>query len=364
MIKMTQPKLYARGNKLWVRFSLDGEVIKRSLNIEDNKVNRKLANTQIVPQLIIKINSGEFFEKDKQTVPTVDEFAKISFKLHEEHRKSSTLDRMYSNYNKHIVPYFKNKKLTAIKPSDISLWQNKLLNEFNLKPKRVKDIRTVLSVIFEDALHDEIILFNPARRASKLPTQAPPQIVPFSLYEIKLILESADEQFKNFFAVAFFTGARTGEIIGLKWEDIDFKKDSISIKRTVGKGLISTPKTQESNRTIEMLTVLKPYLKEQFKRTGKEDSFIFLNRNNTHYYDSNKIRDYSWKKTLERADIKYRTLYNTRHSFASLMISRGEDILWVSHMLGHTNTEMTLRKYAKYIKDNTKKRATFLDNEL
>ena len=69
MIKMTEPKLYPRGVKLWVRFSLNGEVIKRSLNIEDNKTNRKIATTQIIPQMILKVHSGEFFENT--TVPTV-----------------------------------------------------------------------------------------------------------------------------------------------------------------------------------------------------------------------------------------------------------------------------------------------------
>ncbi|WP_188108610.1 tyrosine-type recombinase/integrase [Sulfurimonas lithotrophica] len=79
---------------------------------------------------------------------------------------------------------------------------------------------------------------------------------------------------------------------------------------------------------------------------------------------SNKVRDYSWKDRLKRANLEYRTIYNIRHSFASLMISKGEDILWVSHMLGHSSTEMTLRKYVKYIKNERKQRAVFLHNEI
>ncbi|NOX15296.1 MAG: tyrosine-type recombinase/integrase, partial [Epsilonproteobacteria bacterium] len=64
--------------------------------------------------------------------------------------------------------------------------------------------------------------------------------------------------------------------------------------------------------------------------------------------------------TLEEANIPYRTIYHMRHSFASLMISNGEDILWVSHMLGHATPDMTLKKYAKFIKNDKHKRATFL----
>ncbi|RLA83170.1 MAG: site-specific integrase [Epsilonproteobacteria bacterium] len=362
MHKMTQPKLYNRANKLWIKFTLNGELVRKSLNLDNTKANTKLANTQIIPQMILKISSGEFFENENvKQVPTIDEFAEVSFKLHEHHRKLSTLDRISSNYKKHILPHFKGKEITKVKPSDISLWQNTLLKK-NLSPKRVKDIRTVLSVIFEDALHDEIIMHNPVRRATQLPRQDSPIIIPFSLDEIKKILEHAQGQFKNFFAVAFFTGMRTGEIIGLKWEDINFDTMELSVNRTIGKGIISTPKTRDSKRTIEILTVLRPYIKEQFKLSGSKNSYVFLNRNDTHFFDSNKIRSYSWKDTLLKANVDYRTVYNTRHTFASMMISQGEDILWVSFMLGHTNTEMTLRKYAKYIKNDKKKRAVFLNN--
>jgi len=360
MHKMTQPKLYNRGKKLWVRFSLNGEVIKRSLNIEDNKANRKLANTQIIPQMILKVSTGEFFENDiVKKVPFFEDFAKISFELHNQNRKISTQNRYKSNYNRHILPHFKEKKLDEIKPSMVSLWQNKLLEQ-GLKPKRVKDIRIVLSVIFEDAVNDEIIESNPVRKVARLPNQAPPEINPFSLDEIKVILKNAKDQFKNFFAVAFFTGMRTGEIIGLKWEDIDFKSNEIYIRRTINKGMVTTPKTIGSIRTVEILPILKKFLENQYKLTGNKKSFVFLNRNDNHFFDSNKIRDYSWKDTLAEANVEYRTIYNTRHTFASLMISKGEDVLWVSHMLGHTTPEMTLKKYARFIKNEKQKRATFL----
>ena len=364
MHKITQPKLYSRGNKLWIRFTLNNDVIKKSLNIEDSKANRKLATTQIIPQMILKVSTGEFFENDiVEKVPLFEDFAELSFELHKSSRKVTTLNRYKSNYNKHLLPYFKGKRLDEIKPSHISLWQNKML-DLGLSPKRIKDIRIVLSVILEDAVCDEIITSNAVRKVSKLPMQAPPQINPFCLDEIKAILHHATGQFKNFFAVAFFTGMRTGEIIGLKWEDIDFNQNEISIRRTINKGMETTPKTIGSVRTIEILPTLLKFLKNQHSLTGDKNSYVFLNGNDKNYFDSNKIRDYSWKTTLINADVSYRTIYNTRHTFASLMISKGEDILWVSHMLGHSSTEMTLRRYAKYIKNEQKKRATFLTTEI
>jgi len=61
--KMTSPKIYTRGTKLWIRYTLDGRLIRHSLDLKDNKINRRLANTQIIPQLILKINRGNFSKK-------------------------------------------------------------------------------------------------------------------------------------------------------------------------------------------------------------------------------------------------------------------------------------------------------------
>ena len=81
-------------------------------------------------------------------------------------------------------------------------------------------------------------------------------------------------------------------------------------------------------------------------------------------YDIKRIRDYSWKKTLEKCELDYRPIYHTRHTFATIMLENGEDILWVSNMLGHTDSTMTLSKYARYIKRESKKRGQFLKEEL
>lgn len=61
---------------------------------------------------------------------------------------------------------------------------------------------------------------------------------------------------------------------------------------------------------------------------------------------------------------KYRPIYHTRHTFATIMLENGEDILWISNMLGHTDSTMTLSRYAKYIKRDEKKRASFLEKSV
>jgi len=347
MVKMTQPKIYTRGKKLWVNFSLYGNNTRKSLGLDDNPANRKLATTQIIPQMVLKIHGGEFFEN--KIVPTLNEYAKVSFNCHRHERKHTTNTDYQNIYTKHIRPYFGAFCLDKIKVSAINLWKNKLYNENKLSSRRVNDIKKILGTILEDAVRDEILISNPVSKSRPLPIHQEKEIEPFSLEEIDKILNSANGQDKNLIATLFMTGMRTGEMIGLMWSDIDFEKKEISIKRTIGRGHIGTPKTYSSIRTIPILNSLMPYLKNQYELTKMYDSFVFINQEGKHYFDAKNIRSGLWKKVLKHAKVKYRTVYHTRHTFCSINLQNGEDIIWVSRVLGHKNPRITLEKYSKFI---------------
>lgn len=305
-----------------------------------------------------RLNSGEFFKSNTNNkVPTVEEYAKVSLELHSKSRKASTTYDYATAIKLHILPKFGAKRLNAIKPSDIQLWQNKLLE--TLKPSRVRTIRATFNTIFDDAIRDEIIDKNPISKI-RVPKLEKVEVKCFSLDEVKKIVATAKGEIKAFSAIGFFTGMRSGEIVGLKWSDINFDKREIYIQRAVRMGVVSTPKTKNSIRTIDILDNLMPYLQEQYELTGDKCSYVFLNENDTHYYDIKRIRDTKWKNLLKECNIPFRTIYQTRHTFATVMIENGEDILWVSNMLGHTDSSMTLQMYAKYRKRKDIKRASFL----
>jgi len=109
-----------------------------------------------------------------------------------------------------------------------------------------------------------------------------------------------------------------------------------------------------------MIDSLLPYLENQYKITGKYKSYVFLNEHQENFYDIKRIRDTDWKRVLKECGFKYRPIYHTRHTFATIMLENGEDILWISNMLGHKDSSMTLQMYAKYRKREDVKRASFL----
>jgi len=343
---------------LWIDYYHNTKRYKKSLGLDDTKANRKIAESEIIPEFVYKLRNGMFFDKQVEAkVPTVYEYAQKSFEIHRATRKKSTQYGYELAYRVHIEKYFGDYPLDKIKPSDIAVWQNHVLER--VSARMLKNIRIVLNAIFEDAINDEIIVKNPISRV-KLPKFERVDIKPFSQEEIIIILQSAKETYKCFYAIGFLTGMRTGEITALRWEDIDFENMTISIKRAIRMGVESSPKTANSYRVIDIIDQLVPYLKEQFEKTGHKNSYLFLTANDTPLFDAKSIRDCDWKTMLKRLKIEYRPLYHMRHSFASLMIANGEDILWVSNMLGHVSSKMTLDRYARYLKRDKKIRAGFL----
>ena len=262
-----------RDGKLWITFYYQSKRYRKSLALDDTKGNRKYATNVLIPEIQYKLNSGEFFNTNTKKVPTVGEFAQVSLELHKSYRKQSTIYDYQSSLKNHILPYFENTPINEIKPSDLALWQNKVLER--VSAGRLKNIRIVLNTILEDALNDDIITKNPFSSV-KLPKRNPIIIHPFSIDEIKTILARAEGMYQCFYAIGFFTGMRTGEIVGLKWDDIDFERKEIHISRSIRMGVESSPKTSNSIRTIDLLDHLVPYLKKQFYRTGDKNSYVFF----------------------------------------------------------------------------------------
>ncbi|GAA8818104.1 tyrosine-type recombinase/integrase [Helicobacter pylori] len=182
-------------------------------------------------------------------------------------------------------------------------------------------------------------------------------IVPFSLEEVKTILENAPSlRLKAFLAVAFFTGARTGEQLALLWEDIDFNNKTITINKSLNElGEITSPKNKPSIREVDLLEPVEKILKELKASEPENKKFIFIDMPKR-----SSLFQRHFKKLLKALNLKDRKLYTTRHTFASLMLSQGEEAMWVSKTLGHKDLNTTYKTYSHYIPKQDKERAKFI----
>jgi integrase len=349
-----------RDDVVHIDFYMDGKRIRRSTGRPATTANLKYVEKNIHAEIdrIDSSKSVEIEAKNKEI--SLEEYGYKSLAANAADRRELTNREYLGIFKKRIIPAFGKMGLSSIVQTDVKVWQSRLKAE-GLSGKRIHNIRMVFQGIMNDAVADGLISKSPFDRLKAVSQKAQSEIRPFTLDEVQYILMHAEGWFKRFLAVAFFTGMRTGELMALRWEDISLKTNEISIRLSMRNGRLSDPKTVNSIREIEMLGPVIEALNEQFYETGLSGGTIFVNRSKVGFKDAGAIRKNYWYSLLKKLNLPQRDLYNTRHTFATIMISKGEDILWVSSMLGHSDSSVTLKHYAKHIKGEKVKRASFLD---
>ena len=266
----------------------------------------------------------------------------------------STLTGYTKAINGHLIPSLGNMPVSEITARVLKDW----IYTFDCRGKTIRNIMTPLRKTLQMAADDKLIPTNPLDELnlseSIKDVSKPKQDVinPFNTDEKNHLINVATGQFKNLVQFGFWSGLRTGELIALRWSDVDFKNNVINIIHNKVEGEEKLPKSSSGIRKVIMMPLAKDALLQQFKITGAQDDFVFHNPNtNKPWSSDNKIRDH-WIKLFADGVVKYRYPYQMRHTFASCLLSAGENIAWIATQMGHINTEMVIRNYGKFIPDN------------
>jgi len=266
-------------------------------------------------------------------------------KIKEKEIKSSTLRDYRSSMNYHILPLFGNTPIEDIGYRDIK----RFVANLSCSSKRINNVLVPLRSLFEYAHLSGFIEKNPMHLVKSV-RAGKPDIHPLSMEEVNLLLEKVSPRYKNFFIVAFFTGMRFGEMSALKWKNVDFKLDVIKIRETRVRGEEGMPKTKRSVRDIKILPPVVEALRDQRKCTMGKSEYVFLNQYGLPLLPDT-VNEVIWKPALKKAGLEPRSLYQTRHTFATLMLDAGELPGWVQKMLGHETLQMIHDRYYSYIKN-------------
>lgn len=159
--------------------------------------------------------------------------------------------------------------------------------------------------------------------------------------------------------VALYTGLRIGELLALKWSNVDFKNKIIYINKTIGtigknhKTIIleDTPKTSSSIREIPISSVLLKILKE-LKTISKSD-YVVENTKGDKVYP--RAYQQSFENLLNKLKIKHYGFHSLRHTFASRLLEQGADVKTISELMGHSSTTITLNRYVHTNLNNKRK---------
>ena len=321
-----------RGSKLYVRYFVNGTEKTKSTKLDNTPENVKFVNEKVIPKLIQRLNGG-YFESQKAKVSY---FANLYL---EEVERLKTYFEYKSRVNS-IVAIFGNRDVRDISIGELRNW----IKNLYITPKTKKKYITNFKRIFQLAKIDGLIDLNPFERI-ELPHHEEKEVKPFSQKEMHQLLEELDGELYNFFGIAFHTGMRAGEIIGLTISDIDFQKQTISISRSISHGKITTPKTKGSVRRIPMLKSAELFFRDQIARNNNS-IYLFSRKDGSHLGDSSNTGALEF---LKAKGYNHR-VHDTRHTFISNMLNTGAIRLTdLAYFVGHSSTQMILKRYAKYI---------------
>lgn len=370
--------IYICGRKLYIDYFKNGKRIRKSTGLNNSSLAfafvRKHYEQFINPTQNIKELQKLYYEieskqvekelsnntKKKQNNLVESSFHKITENiLKEKSFLKNNTNHTYISLRKHILQFLEENKLFYVsdfKREHSVLFLNTLQKQ-NLKPKTINSLCFFMKTIFNYAQDNDMIIKNPffvPKMKQNLNTKEQDFQV-FNLEEITRLIKSSNNDLRTFLVLAFFTGARTGEILALKYEDLDFYNNQIHIYKSLSsRGIIDSPKTKSSRRSVDMLDIVRQELLPLKQKHSLKDFIIQSKR-----YLLNK----EFHQLLEKLNYQKRRLYDTRHSFASLMLSKGEEPMWVGcKMMGHKDLNETYRSYAKYLPKKVVERATFLRN--
>jgi len=290
------------------------------------------------------------------TIPKLGEYLKAWLDTNAQYFAASTYNGYEKIINGHLIPAFGTLELYELRIKHVKDYVNTLTSS----TKTIGNIISPLRAALDDAVHDELIDENPItnykiKRRRGMAKKRNHNIDPFTYDERNAILNALTGQARNFVQFAFWTGLRTSEIIALEWSDIDFISGQIYINKALTQAAdeAEETKTTTSDRKVKLFPDALDALLKQKQHTFLNDKEIFNNpRTNEPWTGDQPIRKTMWTPALKKAGVRYRRPYNTRHSYASMLLTDGERIQWVANQLGHADWAFTARTYAAYMEDD------------
>lgn len=306
-------------------------------------------------------------QKQADVNMTFESFAALYEKDVKPKLKLNTWLTKESIIQKKILPYFKNRKLSEIKATDIIDWQNEIrkLTDSKGKPYSTTYLKTVhnqLSAIFNHAVKYYGLQVNPAQRAGNMGSEERREMLFWTKEEYLKFADAMMDKPMSFYAfeMLYWCGIREGELLALTPDDFDFRNRTVTInksyQRLKGQDVITTPKTKKSNRTIQMPQFLCDEMQDYISKLygAEHDSRIFPI--SKHYLTHEMVRG------CKETGVKKIRIHDLRHSHVSLLIDMGFSALAIADRVGHESIEITYR-YAHLFPSKQAEMAKKLDME-
>jgi integrase len=381
------------GNQLRVSFQLKGQrcrepipgiskINKASIAYADNKRRTILAEikegrfdyAQHFPQSAkAAVFSGTGGPNIRRTV---EEGVRRWLQVQQAKKATSTYDN-YASKAKHVIAWAGPRRIADTGKSDLELFQAKLLKA-GFAPKTVNDIFTVVRGVWGDAFQDGILRTNPLDRISNIERDDDIEFAnPFTRDEMESIAAGDLERMPDVRMLLFncWAGLSLSEIVALAVEDVDLEAGGVHVRRARVGAEYKVPKERSRIRFVEMITpamelmrqilidaasypagTLEIIQRDNVSRKMERVTLLFRNSVSGIPWSGQNVSEW-FTVHLKRSKVAHRGPNQCRHTFASQAISSYVPLEWVARQLGHADTTMVKKHYARWMPANTKSMA-------
>jgi integrase len=288
--------------------------------------------------------------------------------------RRSTLRRYAEVVRVHLIPGLGRVRLDKLTPRDVQRFLDGLRPR--LAPASVVKVHGVLRVALSDAERLDLVPRNVAK-AAKPPTVARSERRALTPEEAKRFLSVvAGDRLGSAFVVALATGLRRGELLGLRWCDVDLEGRVLFVRQTLqrvgGRLAVAEPKTHRSARPVPLSGLAVRALEEQRDRQEKdrvaagelwqETGLVFTSTVGTALEPRNLNRRF--QELRRRAGLDWLRLHDLRHAFATFLLDQGEDLRTVMELLGHSTIRLTADTYGHVLPRRARVAAETIDRLL
>ena len=267
--------------------------------------------------------------------------------------RQSTYEAEYIYFTRHIVPFF-----AAVAPEleDVSPVNVNDYVKLKLKTHSIASVKKHLHLI-KQALNEAVLLgylqYNPASPV-RLPRACKAVSVKYvflTANEAQFVLDAlSDTDIYLPVALALYYGLRRSEVLGLKWQAIDFKRNTLTVQHTVVKNLtinaVDMTKTETSCRTFQILPELLPFLYNLKRTSAPMSDYLFCRADGTVMRPDTLTR--TFQRELKKHNLPEMRFHDLRHSTASVLFDKGWNLEDVKNWLGHSDIETTSNIYLHY----------------
>jgi integrase len=272
--------------------------------------------------------------------------------------RKSTYDRNESLCRIHIVPALGRKKLKTLGAQDVAGFYRRKLDD-GCTPASVRKMHETLHKALKQAVRWGYMTRNPADDVDP-PKAHAEEVHPLTQQEARRLLETVrGDRLEALYVIALHTGLRQGELLALRWGDLDLEARKLQVRRTVtkdgGKLTVGPTKTTKGRRTVRLtkdaVEALRRHLTRQLEEIDglgdyfQENGLVFCTTKETIINPTN-LRKRSFAPLLDKAGLPHMSFHQLRHTAATILLLKNVNPKIVSEMLGHANIAITLDTYS------------------